>query len=131
MAPGFSPEAALHSILGACSSLEGGQKLLELEISLQACKDLPLFHASVTPSMRRTCFGYSPHSERLGILEPRAPASFERLSAQHLCLSSQKPPRCEGIEDSCQLCQLMATAGPLGEAFLNPSGRIGMAGIRM
>lgn len=25
----------------------------------------------------------------------------------------------------------MATAGPLGEAFLNPSGRIGMAGNRM
>ena len=36
-----------------------------------------------------------------------------------------------GGENNCQLCQFMATAGPLREAFLNPLGRIGMAKNRM
>lgn len=47
------------------------------------------------------------------------------------CLHSISATKVLGDENNCQLCQFMATAGPLGEAFLNPSGRTGTARNRM
>lgn len=88
MAPGFSPEAALYP--GSLFFLEGGEKLLKLEISLQACKDLPLFHALIPPSGEGDLLWLQPTLREVG----RPGASFGRVSAQHFCLSSQKSPRC-------------------------------------